>query len=52
MIHHVKKGETLHHIAMHHGTTVSRLLSLNPSIQNPNLIYPGQGINVGMCKCW
>ena len=51
MIHHVKKGETLHHIAMHHMTTVSRLLSLNPQIQNPNLIYPGQKINVGMCVC-
>ena len=51
MHHQVKKGETLHHIAMHHSTTVRRLLSLNPSIKNPNLIYPGQKINVGKCIC-
>lgn len=46
MYHHVCKGETLYHIAMHHRTHVRHLLSLNPSIQNPDLIYPGQRIRI------
>lgn len=40
----VKSGDTLSEIALTYGTTVSNILSLNPSITNPNLIYPGQNI--------
>lgn len=40
----VKSGDTLSEIALEYGTTVSNILSLNPSITNPNLIYPGQNI--------
>lgn len=46
MYHRVCKGETLYHIARHHRTQVSRLIILNPSISNPNMIYPGQRIRV------
>ncbi|WP_348982837.1 LysM domain-containing protein [Desulfosporosinus sp. Sb-LF] len=46
MYHHVRKGETLHHIARHHRTHVHHLISLNPHIKNPHLIYPGQKIRV------
>ena len=42
----VKSGDTLSEIALEYGTTVSNILSLNPSITNPNLIYPGQNITI------
>lgn len=37
---------TLSGIAAAHGTTVARLLQLNPQITNPDLIYPGERIRV------
>jgi len=39
-------NSTLSGIAKHEGTTVAQLLTLNPSIKNPNLIYKGQQIRV------
>src|SRR5690606_15241043 len=42
----VKKGDTLSHIAKRYNTTVKNLVKLNPSIKNPNLIFPGQKIRV------
>lgn len=42
----VKSGDTLHSIARRHGTTVGRILQLNPQIKNPNLIFPGQVIQL------
>ena len=38
----VKPGDTLSEIASRFNITVSEIVHLNPSIQNPNLIYPGQ----------
>lgn len=38
----VKKGDTLNSIAQKYNTTVSKLMSLNPSIKKTNLIYVGQ----------
>lgn len=38
----VKKGDTLYSIAQKHNTTVSKLMSLNPSVKKTNLIYVGQ----------
>ena len=38
----VKPGDTLSKIAREYGTTVSNIVSLNPCIKNPNLIYPGE----------
>ncbi len=40
----VKKGDTLNGIARKLGMDVGTLLSLNPHITNPNVIYPGQVI--------
>ena len=42
----IKSGDTLSEIALEYGTTVSNILSLNPLITNPNLIYPGQNITI------
>ena len=44
--HLVQKGETLSGIAAKYHTTVKNLLSLNPRIDNPNLIFPGEMIRV------
>ncbi|OEH92967.1 multifunctional 2',3'-cyclic-nucleotide 2'-phosphodiesterase/5'-nucleotidase/3'-nucleotidase [Bacillus solimangrovi] len=41
----VKKGDTLSHIAIKHGTTWQQLQQLN-EMSNPHLIFPGQKIEV------
>lgn len=40
----VKRGDTLSAIAARNHTTVEALLRANPTIKNPNQIYPGQTI--------
>ena len=42
----VKNGDTLSGIAVKFGTTVNKLMSLNPHIKNPNLIYAGDTIRI------
>jgi murein DD-endopeptidase MepM/ murein hydrolase activator NlpD len=42
----VQPGDTLSAIADRHDMTLDALLALNPSIQNPNVIFPGQRITV------
>jgi LysM repeat protein len=42
----VKHGDTLKTLAADFNTTIDKLLSLNPGIANPNLIYEGQRLNV------
>lgn len=42
----VNHGDTLSEIGKMFNTTVSHLLTLNPSIKNTNLIYAGQRLNV------
>ncbi|BCB03724.1 SafA/ExsA family spore coat assembly protein [Bacillus sp. KH172YL63] len=42
----VSHGDTLWKIAVKHQVGVSELISANPQISNPNMIYPGQSINV------
>jgi spore coat assembly protein SafA len=42
----VQQGDTLRKIAGRYGTSVNSLISLNPQIYNPNLIYVGQSIRV------
>ncbi|WP_423409875.1 L,D-transpeptidase family protein [Heyndrickxia sp. MSNUG] len=44
MQHIVKPGETLAIIASNYRRTLMQILSANPSITNPALIYPGQRI--------
>jgi len=42
----VKSGDTLSAIAAAHGVSLQSLIAANPQITNPNLIYPGQSINI------
>ena len=44
--HTVAVGETLWSISLLYGTTVERLVRLNPQVKNPNLIYPGERVRV------
>ena len=44
--HIVVSGDTLSAIAAKYHTTLNKLLSLNPRITNPNLIYPGEAIRI------
>jgi len=45
-VYYVQRGDTLRKIADRFGTTVAAILSVNPTIYNPNLIYVGQAINI------
>lgn len=45
--HTVVQGETLWAIAQTYGSTLGRLMVLNPQIKNPNVITPGQRVRVG-----
>lgn len=42
----VQEGDTLGEIAANYGTSIEALLQLNPSINNPDLIYVGQKIRI------
>ena len=42
----IQSGDTLSGIAAKFGTTIARLMALNPQIKNPNLIYPGDAIRL------
>ena len=42
----VRKGDSLWGIAKRHGVTLTALISANPQIKNPNLIYPGDRVNL------
>ena len=42
----VKKGDTLWGIAKRYDVTLSALIAANPQIKNPNLIYPGNQVNI------
>ncbi len=44
--HVVQPGDTLSQIAALYGTTVAQLLALNPDITDPDLIFPGQVIQL------
>ncbi len=43
----VQNGDTLSDIANRNGMSVEQLLAQNPQIRNPDVIYPGDQINVG-----
>jgi LysM repeat protein len=45
-IYKVVAGDTLAKIAKKHGMTLNDIMQLNPQIQDPNKIFPGQSINV------
>jgi spore coat assembly protein SafA len=42
----VRSGDTLSAIAARNGVSLQSLLGANPQIKNPNLIYPGQQIQI------
>ena len=42
----IQSGDTLSAIAARFGTTINKLMSLNPQIKNPNLIYAGKTIRI------
>ena len=42
----VVSGDTLWAIAQRHGISLQELIAANPQIANPDLIYPGQQINI------
>ena len=44
--HVVQKGESLWQISKQYQVPVERLVRLNPAIKDPNVIFPGQIINV------
>jgi len=44
--HTVSKGESLWRIAGAYGAKIGDIISLNPQIKNPNLIYPGEKVRV------
>ncbi len=44
--HTVVPGDTLWKIAVKHQIGVSEIISANPQFSNPNLIYPGQIVNI------
>ena len=42
----IKRGDTLSGIAAKFGTSIAKLMSLNPQIKNANLIYEGHTIRI------
>jgi spore coat assembly protein SafA len=44
--HTVVKGESLWKIAQNYGVEVTAVIALNPTLKNPNLIYPGEKVRV------
>lgn len=42
----VRKGDTLWGIAKRYGVSLTALITANPQIKNPNLIYPGNRVNI------
>jgi LysM repeat protein len=44
--HEVQRGESLQRIATHHGLTLDALLAANPQVRNPDVIYPGQRLQL------
>ena len=44
--HTVALGETIWGLSVQYGVTAESVVELNPSIQNPNLIYPGQRVRI------
>lgn len=42
----VKSGDTMTAIALNHGVTLDALKRANPQVTNPDLIFPGQTLNI------
>ena len=46
LYHTVVRGDTLWELARQYGVALNQIVELNPSIRNPNLIYPGQKVRL------
>jgi len=46
----VKSGDTLGEITSENGMTLDQIVSMNPQIKNPNLIFVGQQVNTVLTK--
>ncbi|PID85219.1 MAG: hypothetical protein CSB13_09100 [Chloroflexi bacterium] len=46
LAHVVRPGDTLSGISRYYGTTINAIMSLNPQITNPNLIYAGDTLQI------
>jgi len=44
----IAKGDTLSGLAARNNTSVQNLLNLNPNIKDPNMIYEGSRLNLGL----
>jgi LysM repeat protein len=44
--HDIAYGDTLSQIAKSYGVTIEEMMSMNPQIQDPNLIYAGNPLNL------
>lgn len=44
----IQSGDTLSGLASTYNTTIGKLLNLNPNISDPNKIYSGQSLNLGL----
>jgi spore coat assembly protein SafA len=42
----IQRGDTLSAIARQHGVSLSELLAANPQVRNPNVIYPGDKLDL------
>ena len=42
----IQRGDTLSAIARQHGVSLSELLAANPQVRNPNVIYPGDKLDI------
>ncbi len=45
-VHKVVSGDTMWKIAVKYEAGITEIINANPHISNPNLIYPGQNINI------
>lgn len=46
LLYRIAPGDTLGEIAAKYGTTIAKLMALNPNIKNPDLIYAGDYIRI------
>lgn len=44
----IQTGDTLSQIALNNNTSVTKLMNMNPSITDPNKIYAGSSLNLGL----